>query len=66
MADDNLPRPRDVTDAEIKSVIGEAVGHLRLISESHHSLSSSAIRGLLDQATRAIEAARKLLDRPTT
>ena len=66
MADNNLPRPRGVTDAEIKSVIGEAVGHLRLISESHHPLARSAIRGLLDQATRAIEATRKLLDRPTT
>jgi hypothetical protein len=65
MADDNIPRPPDVTDAEIKSVVGEAVGHLRIVSESQHSLSRSAIRGLLDQATRAIEAARKLLDRPT-
>ena len=66
MADDNLPRPRDVTDAEIKSVIGEAVGHLRLISESHHPLARNAGRGLLDQAQRSLDAARKLLDRPTT
>jgi hypothetical protein len=65
MADDNLPRPRDVTDAEIKSV-GEAVGHLRLISESHHPLARNASRGLLDQAQRSLDAARKLLDRPTT
>jgi hypothetical protein len=50
-------------EAELRALVGEAVGHLRLISESPRKLSYRHVKEVYDAAKRSLEAAEKLIDR---
>lgn len=54
---------RDAIEAELRSVCAEAVGALRLLSESSGPVQKSKARELLLEAERALRQACELLDR---
>jgi len=54
--------PRADADAEIRILLAQAIGHLRVVSESATTLTRRRTIDLITEATRAIEAARKLAE----
>jgi hypothetical protein len=54
---------RDVLEAEIRGLLAEACGALRLVSESHGELNRETVHELVTEATRAIERADQLAKR---
>jgi hypothetical protein len=60
MANGNIPRAD--ADAEIRILLAQAIGHLRVVSESATTLTRRRTIDLITEATRAIEAARKLAE----
>jgi hypothetical protein len=54
---------RDAIEAELRSVCAEAIGALRLLSESSGSIQKSKARELLMEAERGLRQACELLDR---
>jgi hypothetical protein len=53
---------RAVADAEIRALLGEAVGHLRTASESGLTLTRKRLFDVIDAATQSIEQARRLTE----
>jgi hypothetical protein len=53
----------DAVEAELRSVCGETIGTLRLISESAGALRGSRTRELLLEAERGLKAACELAER---
>lgn len=54
---------RDAIEAEVRSVCAEAIGALRLLSESSGPIQKSKARELLLEAEHALKAAAQLVDR---
>jgi hypothetical protein len=54
---------REATESELRACCAEAVGTLRVISESAGPLGKARVRRLLLEAERAISAACELADR---
>ena len=55
--------PPTAAEVELRALLGECIGHLRLISESAGPLRKSRARELLLEADRALKAACDLADR---
>jgi hypothetical protein len=55
--------PRDVLEAEVRSLAGEAIGAARLVSESVGPLVGSNVIHTLTEAARSLEAAIVLAKR---
>jgi hypothetical protein len=54
---------RDAAEAEIRALMAEAIGGLRLISESSGSLTQRSVRTAIAEAVRQLYAAENLADR---
>jgi hypothetical protein len=55
-------RDQDVVLAELRALLAEAMGSMRLVSESVGPISKSRVRALLMDAERSFSAACKLVD----
>jgi hypothetical protein len=54
---------QQAAEAELRALVGEAVGHLRLISENPRKLTYRHTKEIYDAAQRSLDAAEKLIDR---
>jgi hypothetical protein len=60
MASDKVPRAD--ADAEIRILLAQAIGHLRVVSESATTLTAEESSIFINEASRAVEAGRKLAE----